>query len=198
MSLQLLLYRKQQQYRTGDAFSFSKYRATEDDSDDDESVSEHKHDDDDDEDKDELPEPPSAHALRLRRQRIILTDPAPPAPHYVPALVHTAAEEDEEQFNSEDDEPNDWRNSNTKKRIVAKMKNKDSDIHLQINNDLTKANYRQIYEMYVNKNKYPYKRFQPNFKKLLDSYREKSGPFDPALELEENAPFISAIARPKG
>lgn len=47
--------------------------------------------------------------------------------------------------------------------MKIKDKDKDSDIHLQINDNLKKANYRKIYDLYVNKkDKYPYKRFQPN------------------------------------
>lgn len=38
-----------------------------------------------------------------------------------------------------------------------------------------------IYTKYVDSNKYPYNRFQPNFKKLLNDFREKIGPFDPKL-----------------
>ncbi len=39
-----------------------------------------------------------------------------------------------------------------------------------------------IYLKYVNSGTYLYKRFQPNFKSLLDDFREKKGLFDPRLE----------------
>jgi hypothetical protein len=39
-----------------------------------------------------------------------------------------------------------------------------------------------IYLKYVNSGTYPYKRFQLNFKSLLDDFREKKGLFDPRLE----------------
>ena len=149
-------------------------RQEEAESDDSESDEEQTHQDDCIEEEDEdTPTLSTAHA----RRRVILTDAVPLYDPPQRATRSTA-----ESYSSDDDVPTDWKNSNTKKRIIAHLKDPNSDIHLQINDDLKKANYRVIYNMYVNSNKFAYKSFQPNFKRLLDSFHEKKGPFDPRLE----------------
>jgi hypothetical protein len=69
----------------------------------------------------------------LSQRRVMLTEPAP---QYVPPSRVA------EVFNCDDDDPSDWKNSNTKKWIVSELKNTSSDIHLQISEDLKKANYK--------------------------------------------------------
>lgn len=181
MSLQLqwLIKEKatQQQQHRHVAGDYKTYRRQEEvESDDSESDGENKYQDYYEEEDENTPS--TAQALLLRRRRVILTDAVPP---YEPPQPQRPTETATESYSSDDDVPTDWKHSNTKKRLIANMKNADSDIHLQINKDQTKANYQMIYNMYVNSNKFTYKRFQPNFKSLLKSFREKKGPFDPLL-----------------
>ena len=163
----------QQSYRAPD---LSNYRRREQEQSDDSESEEECADDEDYYDNEDRSSPRTAQALLLHRRRVILTDPAP---SYVPPPSNTSHDpESATTYNSDDDD--DWFHSNTKKRIIANLIDDNSDIHLHINEDLKKANYKQIYSMYVNKVKFSYKHFQPNFKRLLDSYREKKGPFDPS------------------
>ena len=90
-------------------------------------------DDDDDEEEGITTDAPSTQLLH--RRRILLTDPAPP---YVPPPTRVAAE----VLNCDEDDPSDWKNSNTKKWIVSELNNPSSDIHMLIDENLMKANYK--------------------------------------------------------
>ena len=82
-----------------------------------------------------------------QRRRIILTDAAPSPPINTTATHNTSADDEESDEESDDDSPMDWKRSKTKQRIIKELKDQDSDIHLQIDNDLTKANYKRIHEV---------------------------------------------------
>ena len=100
---------------------------------DSESESESDNDDDDgDDDNGPLPNGP----LPATRRRIILTNN--PLPFHSATSTQAPAKSG---YSSDNDNPNDWKNSNTKKRIIEALKSEDSDIHLLINNDLKSVNY---------------------------------------------------------
>ncbi len=73
--------------------------------------------------------------------------------------------------------PSPWGSGKTKKRIVDAMKNELSDIHLLIGDETTTGcgiNYARIQKMYAPKQM---SIFFPNFKQLIESKKNMTGPF---------------------
>ena len=82
----------------------------------------------------------------------------------------------------EDEErpPTPWGNSTAKTRIIDCLKDKTSDIHLQIGeytpDSFQNVNFKQIHKSYANK--YKPSLFRENFKRLLRHLLKKTGPFE--------------------
>ena len=77
--------------------------------------------------------------------------------------------------------PSPWGTGETKKRIVAALKNEHSDIHLYYTEDntttgCTNIKYAKILEMYAPK--HDMKKIRPNLKRLIESKMAMKGPFE--------------------
>ena len=79
-----------------------------------------------------------------------------------------------------DGPPSPWKTGKTKARIIAALKNEQSDIHLLIGtrnaSGYTNINYGKIRERYATAMQ-DMKKFRPNVKRLLESMVKMTGPF---------------------
>ena len=84
--------------------------------------------------------------------------------------------------------PSPWGSGETKKRIVNALKNEHSDIHLFISDKTCttgcKINYAEIRKLYAPKQEMT--KFRQNFKRLIESKKNMTGPFKETAKKKKN------------
>jgi hypothetical protein len=84
--------------------------------------------------------------------------------------------------------PSPWGSGETKKRIVNALKNEHSDIHLFIGDKTCttgcKINYAEIQKLYAPKHEMT--KFRQNFKRLIESKKNMTGPFKETAKKKSN------------